>query len=125
MIVKKDKVKVLIVDDNEDFSANMKDLAELNGFEAMYVTSGECALTEIEKDSRQVVLLDIKLPGIDGIATFKKIKKIAPSTKVIMMSGYGFEGNMDEATKEGAIAAFSKPFDIGLLFNLIKEEAEA
>ncbi len=123
MSVKKDKVKVLIVDDNEDFSANMKDLAELNGFEAKYVTNGERAITEIEKDPSQVVLLDIKLPGIDGVATFRKLKKIAPSIKVIVTSGYGFEERMDEATQEGAIAAFPKPFDIGLLFNLIRKEA--
>jgi CheY-like chemotaxis protein len=74
------------------------------------VGSGEEALKSLERLSPTVVLLDIKMPGMDGLVTLKKIKTLRPNTTVIMITGLHEEGTIDQALALGALDYITKPF---------------
>ena len=71
-----------------------------------------------------IVFLDIKMPGINGVETFKEIKKISPKSVVIMITGYAGEELMKEAMREGAYALLYKPFHTDMIFDIIEKILE-
>lgn len=115
------KEKILITDDNIEFCSNVKDILELEGFEADSVHNGIDAIKAIQKESYGLVLMDIKMPVMNGVETFKKIKLIAPETPVIMMTAYAVEDLIKEALNEGAFGAFYKPVDFKKLLASIND----
>lgn len=114
-----DKCRVLVVDDDEDICSTMKDILEMEGYEACIANDGYVALEMIRNESFDVVLMDIKMPGIDGVETFKRLKEFA-SIPVIMVSAYAVGDLIKEATREGAFAVLQKPIDFQLLFKTIE-----
>lgn len=118
------KVSVLIVDDQADMLETLIDILEARGFEVASASDGFKALNMAEKEDFDVVLMDVKMPGINGVETFKRIKRIRPEAKVIMMSAYAVEDLVREALREGAIAMLGKPLDVDALIRII-EKAEA
>jgi len=115
------KFKVLVVDDNKEFCQNVVDILELKGYEAVAAYDGYKALELVKQDGFDLVLMDIKMPVIDGVETFKKLKEIAPDTPVIMITAYTVEDLIREALKEGAFASLKKPLDFDELFELIEQ----
>jgi len=109
---------VLVVDDEEiirDFFART-----LTEYRVLTATNGEEALSIIRREKPDLVLLDIKMPGIDGIETLKQIKQIDKNIAVIMLSAYGtLETNL-EAARLGAYTSIAKPFDLGDMKLVIK-----
>lgn len=101
---------ILVVDDEEvirDYFAKT-----LTNYKVIKAASGEEALQIIKKDKPDLVLLDIRMPGIDGIETLKRIKQIGRDIAVIMLSAYGtLETNL-EAARLGAFSSIAKPFDL-------------
>ena len=114
-----DKLKMLIVDDNEEFCRNVTDILELKGFEVMTALDGFEALELVKQDGFDLVLMDVKMPVMNGVETFKKIKEIAPYTPVIMVSAFAFEDLIREALRDGAFGYLKKPLDFEKLFELI------
>ena len=66
-----------------------------------------------------ITLMDMKLPGMDGVESFVEFRKLRPDTKVVMMTGYSVEDLIKQAQDEGALAVFHKPFDIDKLMNFV------
>jgi two-component system response regulator HydG len=114
------KSRILVVDDNEDFCHNVTDILELRNYEVATTSNGFKALEMVERNGFDLVLMDIKMPGMDGLETFKKIKEIAPTTPVIMITAYAVEDLVKEALREGAFGALKKPLDFDRLFKLIE-----
>jgi two-component system response regulator HydG len=114
------KSRILVVDDNEDFCHNVTDILGLSDYEVVTTSNGFKALEMVEKNGFDLVLMDIKMPGMDGVETFKKIKEIAPTTPVIMVTAYAVEDLVKEALREGAFGALKKPLDFDRLFKLIE-----
>jgi DNA-binding NtrC family response regulator len=112
-------LKILVVDDNEEFCQNMTDILELRGYQVTTASDGLKALELVKQDDFIMVLLDIKLPVMGGMATFKKIKEIAPNTPVIMITAHAVEDLIREALREGAFGVLKKPLDLDSLFALI------
>lgn len=115
------KIKVMMVDDEPRFREITSTLLNKKGFETTIAASGEEAISIIEKSPQDVVVLDVKMGGIDGHAALAQIKKIAPETQVIMLTGHG---NLDSAVSSRELAAFdylNKPCDIDLLAIKINE----
>lgn len=110
---------VLIVDDEEiirDFFART-----FKDYRVITASGGEEALGIIRKDRPDLVLLDIKMPGIDGLETLKRIKQIDESIVVVMLSAYGtLETNL-EAARSGAYTSIAKPFDSSYMDSVIKD----
>lgn len=107
--------KILIVDDEEDVRLFLADFISERDFLVDTAGDGEQALEKFEKIKYDVVLLDIMMPGIDGITCLEKIKKISPQSVVIMITALKEEGRMNAAKKAGAAQYIVKPFSLAYL----------
>ena len=114
------QIKVLMVDDEKRFRDTTKKILNKRGFETILAESGEDALDKLNQNP-DVVILDIKMPGMDGHETLEKIKEIKSDLPVIMLTGHGAMPSAKEALGQGAFDYLSKPCDITLLAEKIKE----
>ncbi|MBC8440508.1 MAG: sigma-54-dependent Fis family transcriptional regulator [Deltaproteobacteria bacterium] len=103
---------VLIVDDEATIIESLEGILSDDGFEVIHAFNGYEALKKIEIESPDIVLLDIWMPGMDGIETLKEIKKIAPNLPVVMITGHGTIESAVDATKSGAYDFLEKPLSI-------------
>ncbi|MCX5844901.1 MAG: sigma-54 dependent transcriptional regulator [Deltaproteobacteria bacterium] len=122
---------ILIVDDEKSICKSLGSILIDEGYEILSAGSGEEAMKVIEEDPPQLVILDIWLPGIDGIETLKMIKSRYPQIRVIMISGHGTIETAVKATKLGAFDFFEKPLSmekviliVNHVFELIHLEEE-
>lgn len=107
-----DKKKVLIVDDQNGIRVLLMEVFTSEGYTTFQASNGKLALEIVRNESPDLVLLDIKIPGMDGLEILKHVKTIDRSIKVIMMTAYGELDMIKEATDLGAVMHFTKPFDI-------------
>ncbi|CCK80104.1 sigma-54-dependent transcriptional regulator [Desulfobacula toluolica] len=103
--------KVLIVDDEKDFVEMFSLRLEQQGEKVSTAYSGNEALKALEKGGIDVVFLDIRMPGMDGIETLKQIKKLYPIVEVIMLTGHGSTETAVDGMKLGAFDYLMKPAD--------------
>ncbi|MFL0557478.1 response regulator [Paenibacillus sp. MB22_1] len=104
--------KVLIVDDQNGIRILLMEVFSSEGYKTFQAANGKMALEIVRSDSPDLVLLDMKIPGMDGLEILKHIKEVNPEIKVIMMTAYGELDMIKEATDLGALMHFTKPFDI-------------
>src|SRR5919204_2255058 len=104
--------RILIVDDEPGIRQSLKGVFEDEGFLTEAVSSGEECLKKMEQDAYDLVLLDIWLPGIDGLETLRKLREKAPHTHVIMISGHATIATAVSATKLGAYDFIEKPLSL-------------
>ncbi|MGM0403831.1 MAG: response regulator, partial [Thermodesulfobacteriota bacterium] len=102
---------VLVVDDEYTVRDSIKEWLEEEGFSAETAASGEEALEAMKKQSFKMMLLDIKMPGMDGVAVLKKTREMFPDMAVVMMTAYATVETAVEAMKTGAMDYLMKPFD--------------
>jgi two-component system NtrC family response regulator len=112
--------KILIVDDEKDLADIMGANLLLRDYKVEKTVSGEEALEKIKKDRFDLAIIDIRLPGMDGIELFQRAKEIDPFIRVIMITGFSAEDKIEKILKEGAYACLKKPIDIKELLNLIE-----
>src|SRR5215475_3994464 len=104
--------RILIVDDEPGIRQSLKGVFEDEGFTTEAVSSGEDCLRRIEHNSYDVVLLDVWLPGIDGLETLRKLREKSPHTHVVMISGHATIATAVSATKLGAFDFIEKPLSL-------------
>jgi two-component system nitrogen regulation response regulator NtrX len=104
--------RILIVDDEPGIRQSLKGVFEDEGFATDSASSGEECLKKIAEAAFDLVLLDIWLPGIDGIETLRQVRELSPSTRVIMISGHATIATAVAATKLGAYDFIEKPFSL-------------
>ena len=107
-----DKLKMMLVDDEERFLSTTKKLLEKKGYEVITASSGSEALEKLQSHTVHVVILDVKMPGMDGMETLKEIKRLHPLTEVIMLTGHATVESAVDGMKCGAIDYLMKPCDI-------------
>jgi len=112
---------ILIVDDEKDFCTVLSDSLSKEQYRILTALNGKTALRLVKKESPDLVLLDIKMPGMDGIEVLNKIKKMKRETVVIMLTAFGTLETARKAMKLGAYDYVTKPVDLLLLKSLIKE----
>lgn len=103
-------VKVLIVDDEQNIVDSLRLILEHEGYSTDSCNDGYSAIEKITDNDYELVLLDIKMPGLDGLETLEKVKQIKPDVVVIMISGHGTIETAVESTKKGAYNFLQKPF---------------
>ncbi len=113
-------LKILVVDDDKEFSQNVRDILELKDYEVATAYDGFGALELVKENGFDLVLMDVRMPAMDGVEAFKKIKEISPDTPVIMITAYAVEELIREALREGTFGCLRKPLDFDKLFQLIK-----
>lgn len=117
------KVSILIVDDDLGMTETLSDILDDMDYDVAVAGDGYRAIEMIGAMAYDIVLMDIKMPGINGVETFKEVKRISPSTKVIMMTAYSVEDLIKEALEGGAYGIIYKPLDIDKVMDFI-EKAE-
>ncbi|MFZ0130925.1 MAG: response regulator [Desulfobacterales bacterium] len=119
-----ESITTLIVDDERPFGNIVSQRLRQRGITASAVSSGPEALLRLAQTHRiEVVVLDLKMPGIDGIDTLRSIKKTTPLVEVVMLTGHATIDSAIEAMKSGAFDYLTKPFDIDQLVEKITAAA--
>ncbi len=117
--------KILIVDDDDQLRISFEKLLREEGYVVAAAPSGEAGIKHIKGGLPDLVILDMRLPGINGLETFTEIHEIEPKLPVIMMTAFGTTETAIEATKMGAFDYILKPFDIPDMLGVIKQALEA
>ena len=116
------KTKILIVDDEMEFATTLSERLNLRDFDSKAVCGAEKAIAVIETGwVPDVVLLDLKMPGVDGLETLDLIKQHEPSIEVIIITGHGSTASGIEGMQKGLFDYLMKPVDIGDLVKKINE----
>ncbi len=118
-------MKLLIVDDEAEICDFLKSFFEERNYEVKTASSGQGALDAVEQFKPHIVLLDIKMPGMDGIQVLGTIKKKSPRTKVIMVTALETRDKIEECLRLGADNYITKPLSLEYLENDVREKIEA
>lgn len=122
-----EKTEVLVVDDDRRMVKTIGDILKIKGYVVSEAYSGQEALEKVKDDCPDCVLMDIRMPGINGVEAMKLIKEIAPALLVVLMSAYATEELEQEARKNGAYAVLAKPLDFQIVLSFLslirKEES--
>ena len=113
--------KVLLVDDEREFVQTLSERLELRDMGSAVVYDGESALSMVNEDDPEVMIIDLKMPGIDGMEILRQVKQTRPEIEVIVLTGHGSEGDRVKCMELGAFAYMQKPVDIDELSQLLKQ----
>ena len=116
--------KVLLVDDEREFVQTLSERLLMRDMGSAVAYDGESALELIKEDEPEVMILDLRMPGIDGIEVLRKVKETQPEIEVIILTGHGSEADKEVCMNLGAFAYLHKPVDIDLLSETIKQANE-
>lgn len=114
------KTNVLVVDDLRSIRLTLGGILEDEGYNVVMAENGYQAIEAAKQTPFDLIFMDIKMPGINGVQTFREIKKVNPEAVVIMMTAYSVEDLVREALEEGAYAVVYKPFDIDKIVSIIE-----
>jgi DNA-binding NtrC family response regulator len=103
--------RILVVDDEKAMRESLNDWLKEDGYQVGLAESGNKAVDMARKDPWEVILLDLKMPGMDGLETLKKLKEVRPDAEILMMTAYATVDTAVQAMKEGAFDYLVKPFD--------------
>jgi two-component system NtrC family response regulator len=117
-------IHLLIVEDEKSQREMLEGFLLHQGFSITSVDGGEKALDMVRREHFDLVLLDYKMPGMDGLQTLREVKKINPELAVVMMTAYGTVETAVQAMKEGAADYLTKPVDLDELLVLIEKVSE-
>ena len=118
-------LRIFVVDDDPDFAEGLAITLELEGHEVTFASSGEEAVRKFGKRDFDVTLMDVRMPGMDGLESLLEIRKIKPDAKVFMMTAYSVEDLLRQAMAEGAMGVLNKPFDSETLLKALKDVSPA
>jgi two-component system response regulator HydG len=115
----KDKINILIVDDDVDMAETLSDILEGMGFQVEVEHDGYKAVEKAKAKMFDVILMDIKMPIMNGVESYKEIKRIRPQSVVVMMTAYAAQDLVAEALREGVYGVWYKPVEIKKIVELV------
>src|SRR5712671_7638145 len=113
--------RILIVDDEKQMVRTLVDVVRLHGWEADSAYSGEAAVDAVRERDYAVVLMDVRMTGINGLEAFKAMKAVRPGVRVILMTAYTATEVLAEAEREGALRILSKPVALAGLIEVLEQ----
>lgn len=113
------KFKLLLVDDEEELVNALAERLQLRGLESEVALSGEMALQVVHERPPDVMLLDLKMPGMDGLEVLRRVKRIHPGIEIVVLTGHGGVMDRETALRLGAFDYLQKPADIGDLVQVL------
>jgi CheY-like chemotaxis protein/cytidylate kinase len=116
--------RVLLVDDEREFVQTLSERLEMRDVGSAVAYDGESALRMVEDDEPDVIILDLRMPGIDGIEVLRRVKRSHPRIEVIILTGHGSEEDRTTCMELGAFAYLQKPVDIEALSETLKRAHE-
>ena len=111
--------RILVVDDEQNMRTTLADILADEGFDVSTAESGERAVKLCRREAFDTVLMDVRMPGIDGIEACRRIRELRPETRVILMSAYSVEQLVEDSLREGIVAFLRKPLDAERLLELL------
>lgn len=114
----KKKIKILLVDDEQEFLDSISERMRLRGFEPTCALNGEEAIELAKQEKFHAAVVDLKMPGIDGVATITKLKELRPKLKTVLLTGFGNE-KVKQVTESLESEYFEKS-EIGSFWDWIK-----
>jgi DNA-binding NtrC family response regulator len=115
-----EKFRVLLVDDEQEFVQSLAERLSMRELGSNTAYNGEQALSFVSQQEPDVMLLDLKMPGMDGMEVLRQVKKSYPAIQVIILTGHGNKQHEDEARRLGAFDYMEKPVDIDMLVSSMK-----
>ena len=119
-----EKARILIVDDNMSLCKTLSFILRRKGYAASIAKNGSEAITKIKKRPFDIIFMDIKMPFMNGVETYKKIKKIRPEATTVMMTAYAVEDLVQDVLKEGVYDIIYKPLDMEKVVSLIEKASK-
>jgi DNA-binding NtrC family response regulator len=113
--------RVLLVDDEEEFVRALAKRLKARGLNVEFTGDGKSAVEKLKQSDFDVIVLDLAMPGIDGLETMKRLRKVDPDIQILLLSGHGSLKTGVEAMKEGAIDFLEKPAEFKELLVKIQE----
>jgi len=113
--------KILVVDDESDICDFVKNFLQERGYQVLTALNGEDAITIAKAEKPELILLDIKMKGMDGIAALKHLREINGNQKVIMVTALDDQDKMDEASRMGACDYVTKPLMLDYLEHTVEK----
>ncbi len=114
-------MRVFIIDDDRDHAESVADVLAMRGFECELAFSGEAGLARFRESSFDIVFMDVKLPGMNGVETFFEFRKLRPGVKVMLMTGFSLEQLVAQAVENGALGVLRKPFAMQELLDVLEQ----
>ncbi len=106
-----ESLKILVVDDDVDNACSLGELLEMEGHDVKIVHTGEDAIRAAQQQEFNISFMDVVLPGMNGVESFIQIRRVRPTARVYMMTGYSVEQLLTQALNGGALGVLEKPFD--------------
>ena len=113
--------RILVIDDDQDHAESIADILSMRGYSVDAAFSGEAGVKIFRDQDFDMVFMDVKLPGMNGVETFFEFRKIRPDAKVMMMTGYSLEQLIAQAIENGALGVLHKPFAIAELLQVLDQ----
>ena len=113
-------MKILLVDDEEEFIHALAERLETRGFASAVAYDGEQALAMVKKDQPEIMVLDLRMPGMHGMEVLRHVKRDHPDVQVIILTGHGSEADRELSEELGAFAYLQKPVNINQLVDVMK-----
>lgn len=114
------ELKLLLVDDEETFVKTLSERLQMRDLESETALDGEQALSFVDDKEPDVMVLDLKMPGINGMEVLRRVTKKFPDIKVIILTGHGTDRDEEESRRLGVFDYLKKPVDIDVLVRRIK-----
>ncbi len=122
---KTDNKSILLVDDNTNLTKTMTFVLKRKGYFVTTAKNGLEAVNKVKEQFFKLIFMDIKMPHMNGVEAYKRIKKISPETTVMMMTAYAVEDLVEEAIQEGASGIIYKPLDLDNVVSLAHDVTAA
>jgi len=115
------QTKILLVDDEVEFASALAERLQMRNYDVQTASNGLEAMALFHNSPPDVVILDVKIPGMDGLEILKSIKKFNPAIAVLMLTGHGDMESVETGLKSGATEYIMKPIEIGELTSKIEK----
>lgn len=119
------EMNVLLVDDEESFVKTLSERLQMRDLKTNTVFNGEAAIDFVQDKEPDVMVLDLKMPGIDGMEVLRRVKQRFPDIQVIILTGHGTDLHEDESRRLGVFDYLNKPVEIEVLVSRIKAAYQA
>ena len=116
--------KVLLVDDEQEFVQTLSERLQMRDMGTVVAYDGSSALSLVENDDPEVMIVDLNMPGMDGMELLSRVKQIKPEIEIIILTGHGSEQDKKKCMELGAFAYMQKPADINVLSDTLKQAHE-
>ena len=115
------KFKILLVDDEQEFVETLSERLKMRDLKSEMALDGEEALQVVQDQEPDVMVLDLKMPGIDGMEVLRRVRKSFPKVRVVILTGHGTQKDEEQARRLGAFEYLQKPVDIEHLVKVLRK----